>query len=120
LLVTGSEGEIWETDEEIRIVGSKAEYKAPVIYKKQSGNPVYSTIADYRNPLLIQGGFARDLFEDLLKTIDEGYKTVNTVENARNGLEICLAAYKSADIGGPVTLPLTEDVDVKGILKRIL
>jgi predicted dehydrogenase len=120
LLVTGTEGEIQENDDEIRIVGKKPDYRSPVIYKKQPSNPVYFKVADYKNPFCTQGDFAVALFDELIKVIDEGYTSLNTVENARNGLEICLAAYKSAELGRAVELPLRDDVDVKDILKRIL
>ena len=52
--------------------------------------------------------------------IDNGAVSLNTPENARIGLEICLASYLSLKTGTAVKLPLTEDVDVPAILAEVL
>ncbi|MEI6501097.1 MAG: Gfo/Idh/MocA family oxidoreductase, partial [Armatimonadota bacterium] len=46
------------------------------------------------------------MIEDMVKAMNEGGQPWVTLEKARGSLEIALAMYKSADLGGPVTLPL--------------
>lgn len=46
------------------------------------------------------------MIEDMVKAINEGGQPWVTLEKARGSLEIALAMYESADLGGPVSLPL--------------
>lgn len=122
VIVTGTEGEISIDDEELRITGSQEAYKVPKITKLQGKNSVYLTVDDYFNPFGAQMGVAEmaaAILQELIDVIDNGLESLNTIESARDGLEICLAAYKSVETGAPVELPLKEDVDVKSILAKV-
>ena len=60
------------------------------------------------------------LLNEFIECILEDKDPVGTGEMARRHLDICLAAYKSVEIGAPVDLPYKgEDIDVAGIMKKL-
>ena len=119
-LLTGTEGEIQADDDTLKITGSKEPYKVPQITRTLPRNPVYLTLEDYANPFNTQADAGTAMIKELIDVIDNGAVSLNTPENARIGLEICLASYLSLKTGTAVKLPLTEDVDVPAILAEVL
>lgn len=58
------------------------------------------------------------MVNELVEAIRGRRASLNTAA-AREGLEICLASYRSVALGMPVQLPLDEDVDVVPILAAL-
>ncbi|MDL2205307.1 Gfo/Idh/MocA family oxidoreductase [Eubacteriales bacterium OttesenSCG-928-N13] len=117
LVLSATQGEIGITDDELRITRGRESR----ITKLTGPNPVLLTIADVmRDPFgARETGYYQSVIQEFVDVIDHGAPSLNTLENGIEGLMVCLAAYKSLEIGQPVALPLKEDVDVQSIMGRL-
>ena len=61
----------------------------------------------------------RPTLDEFVNCILENRNPCSTGIDARNVLEICLAAYESVKLNAPVRLPLQGDVDVRSSLKNL-
>lgn len=119
LLVTGPEGEIEMRGDEITITTEAEPYNTPHTIELLPPNPIYKTIYEHEMPYVGNVAGAATMIDEFVDVVRTGRSTVNSPQAAREGLEICLAAYKSVEDGAPVSLPLEEDVDVASILPKI-
>jgi predicted dehydrogenase len=119
MLVTGPKGEIERRGTEITITTQAEPYSNPQTIQLLPANPVYRGVDDHRLPMIGNAPGGVGIVNEFVECIRTGRSSLNSPEAAREGLEICLAAYKSVETGAPVKLPLSEDVDVASILSKI-
>jgi predicted dehydrogenase len=119
MVVTGTDGEIEQTGGRLSVQGRHSPYQNPHIVDYLPANPVYKTFGELSVPEPPYAGGYRPVIEDFVMRVNTGQEFVNTGNDARAGLEACLAAYQSAAIGAPVSLPLTVDVNVPAILAQL-
>lgn len=119
IVVTGDGGEISIVGNQLRLVGKGEAGQNPRITIMEDRYYVRRTLDEYADPFSRDNGGARAIVDELFDVIDNGKETLNNIQNARAGLEICLAAYKSVETGMPVSIPLSEDVDVPSILSNL-
>jgi len=119
MVVTGPKGEIERRGAQITMTTQGPPYNNPHTINRLPPNPFYRTIEDHRAPAIGNAAVAADMITEFVEVIRTGRETLNSPEAAREGLEVCLAAYKSVEIGAPVRLPLVGDVDVPAILARL-
>lgn len=119
MLVTGPKGEIERRGTEITITTQDEPYNNPHTIQLLQPNPVYKEITDHKLPMIGNAPGGVGIVNEFVECIRTGRSSLNSPEAAREGLEICLAAYKSVETGAPIRLPLSEDVDVASILARI-
>ncbi len=117
ILIIGDEGELEIRGDEV-IVWNKNEAKSPRRIRMLPENPNFSRFCIEKSIPTPPGGEgyrgAAEAFINLLNSTDDGIKSLL---DAKKALEICLAAYVSADTGVPVKLPITGETDVPQILK---
>ena len=104
----------------ISIWGTKQPDGQRVLIETQPPEPVF--MKNYVEKSIPMPPFAMNYRPTVLEFINcilEDRQPSLTGEDAYKVLEACLAAYKSHDIGEPVTLPLTTDVDVVRILSKL-
>lgn len=119
IVVSGDKGEISIIGNQLRIVGSEETGQNPQITVMEEPYYVHKALDEYVDPFSRDNGGARAIVNELFDVLDNQKESLNNIQNARAGLEICLAAYKSVELGVPVELPLKEDVDVPTILSKI-
>jgi predicted dehydrogenase len=119
MVVTGTEGEIEQKGGQLSILGKNPPYQNVHTVEFLAPNAVYKTFGEISVPEPPYAGGYKPVIEDFIQRVNTGQEFVNTGEDARAGLEACLAAYQSAAIGAPVRLPLADDVDVPAILAQL-
>ena len=119
MVVTGTEGEIEQRGGELIILGKNAPYQNPNIVQFLSENKVYKTFEELSVPEPPYAAGYKPVIEDFIQRVTTGQEFLNTGEDARAGLEVCLAAYQSVATGAPVHLPLEGKVDVAAILAQL-
>ena len=119
MVVTGTEGEIEQKGGQLSVLGKNPPYQNLHTIQFLPPNPVYATFEELSVPEPPYAGGYKPVIEDFITRVNTGQEFVNTGEDARAGLEACLAAYQSVATGAPVHLPLEEDVDVAAILAQL-
>jgi len=120
--IIGTEGEMRLDDAFLYIWSKKEPYKnIRVIIEPIPLPPVYeTTYVEKPIPTPPYAAGYKPVIDEFIECclIDEK-KPLQTGEDARRALEICLAAYESAGEGKPVNLPLKKEVNVPEMLKKI-
>jgi len=119
MVVTGTEGEIEQKDGQLTVLGSNPPYQNVHTVQFLPPNAAYKTFGEISVPEPPYAGGYKPVIEDFIQRVTTGQEFVNTGQDARAGLEACLAAYQSASIGAPVKLPLEDEVDVPSILAAL-
>ncbi len=119
MVVTGTEGEIEQKGGQLSVLGKNPPYQNVHTVEFLPPNAVYKTFGEMSVPEPPYAGGYKPVIEDFIQRVSSGQEFVNTGEDARAGLEACLAAYQSAAIGAPVKLPLHDEVDVPAILAAL-
>jgi predicted dehydrogenase len=119
MVVTGTEGEIEQWGGQITVLGRNSPYHNPHIVELLPQNAVYRTFEELSVPEPPYAAGYRPVIEDFVTRVTTGQEFLNTGEDARAGLEACLAAYQSVATGAPVYLPLEGEVDVPAILASL-
>lgn len=117
--IIGTEGEIELKGSTMRISSRKSQYRDVITTVEQMPpNPALDdTFLNVPVPVpLVDGSF---LIGEFTQCILQDKDPVGSGKVARRHLEVCLAAYKSIEIGSPVSIPLTKDVDVASILAKL-
>jgi len=119
MVVTGTDGEIEQKGGQLSVLGKNPPYQIPHIVQFLPQNKVYKTFEELSVPEPPYAAGYRPVIEDFIERVTTGQEFVNTGEDARAGLEACLAAYQSVATGAPVYLPLQGEVDVPVILAQL-
>ena len=115
--VIGTEGEIEFDGSRLTVWSRKDPYKNRCSCEMLAPNPVYDkTFAEMAVPTPPFATSYKATTDEFIAFIAQGKEPAGTPEDARANLEVCLAAYRSAQTRAAVCLPLTTDVDVRSIM----
>lgn len=117
--IIGTEGEIEVRDNTMRICSRKSQYRDVVTTIDQLPPDPMLDDTFLNVPVPVPPVVGSSLISEFIECILEGKEPGGTGKVARRHLEVCLAAYKSVEVGSPVSIPLTEDVDVASILAKL-
>ena len=117
--IIGTEGELEILGNKIKISSLNGKYKGKSTeIEFFPPNPFFSdTYLNITVPMPpIVGSMFVDEFAGYILNNEE---PVGNAKVARRHLECCLAAYKSIELGSPVSIPFSEDIDVVSILAKL-
>lgn len=117
--IIGTEGELEIIGNKMRIFSLNKEYKDRATeIEFFPPNPVFSDIyLDVTVPMPpIVGSMFVDEFTGYILNDEE---PAGNARVGRRHLECCLAAYKSVELGCPVNIPFTDEINVPGILAEL-
>jgi len=118
--IIGTEGEIEVEGGRITIWSRKEPYKNRHSLEMLPPNPVYDTMyAEIPVPTPPRAGGYKGTIDEFIQFLVDDREPLNTAEDAKVSLEVCLAAYESVRTSSVVDLPLKREVDVPAILAEL-
>ncbi len=117
--IIGTEGELEVLGSRIKVSSTKKEYEGRVTeFEFTPPNPLFSDL--FLNITVPVPPIVGSMFVDeFVGYILNNQEPLGNAIVARRHLECCLAAYKSVELGHPVSLPLKGSIDVAGILAKL-